>query len=48
MFVARGPAFREGVCIPRAEIIDEGCTFARILGDALPQAQGRCLEELLK
>ena len=48
VFVARGPAFREGVCIPRAEIIDEGCTFARIMGDALPQAQGRCLEELLK
>lgn len=48
IFVARGPAFREGAVIPDAEIIDEAPTLARVLGTEMPQAQGKCLEALLK
>ncbi len=48
VFVARGPAFKPGAFIPNARVIDEAPTFARILGQEMPQAQGRVLEELLR
>lgn len=48
IFIARGPAFKEGAVIPRAELIDIAPTLAKILGQELPEAEGRCLDELLK
>ena len=47
VFVATGPAFKKYVTIPFAYTIDEAPTFARILGDSLPQADGRVIEEIL-
>lgn len=47
VFLGRGPAFRPGAVLPRAQIIDEAPTLAAILGQEMPQAQGRCLRELL-
>lgn len=47
VFVAKGPAFRSGAVLPTADIIDEAPTFARILGARMPQAEGRCIEEIL-
>ena len=48
VFLAHGPAIREGAVIPRAHLIDEAPTLAKILGQEMPQAQGRCLDELLR
>ncbi len=48
VFLGRGPAFKEGAVLSQARLIDEAPTFARILGQKMPQAEGRCLEELLK
>ena len=48
MFVAAGPAFRKDTEIPFAYTIDEAPTFARILGQEMPQADGRVLEEILR
>lgn len=48
VFVATGPAFREGATVDLAQVIDEAPTFARILGQDMPQAEGRVLTELLK
>lgn len=48
VFLVAGPDIRPGVVLPRQRIIDEAPTFARILGFPLPQAQGRCMEGLLK
>ena len=48
VFLGRGPAFKEGAVLPLARLIDEAPTFARILGQEMPQAEGRCLEELLR
>ncbi|HPK16951.1 MAG TPA: ectonucleotide pyrophosphatase/phosphodiesterase [Clostridia bacterium] len=48
VFCAAGPDFRPGAVMETADIIDEGPTFARILGAALNDAEGRCLSELLR
>lgn len=48
VFVAVGPAFRPGAILDRAEIIDEAPTIAAIFGQEMPQAEGRCLRELLR
>ena len=48
VFLAVGPNFKEGVCIPSAYVIDEAPTFAKILGQEMPQAEGRVLEELIR
>lgn len=48
VFLGRGPAFKEGAVLSNAQIIDEAPTLARILGQEMPQAEGRCLEELLR
>ena len=48
VFVAVGPSFKPGAYIEQAEIIDEAPTIAHIMGDGLPEAEGKCLFELLK
>lgn len=47
VFVARGPGFKAGAYLDDAFVIDEAPTIARMFGDAMPQAEGRVLEELL-
>lgn len=47
-FIVAGPAFKEGVVIPRQRIIDEAPTFAKVLGFTMPAPKGRVLTELLK
>lgn len=48
VFMAKGPDFREGVTLPRGEIIDEAPTYAKLLGVDLPEAQGSAMELFLK
>ena len=48
IFLAHGPAFRDGAALPNARLVDIAPTLAKVLGQTLPQAQGRCLCELLK
>ena len=43
-----GPAFRPGVVLEHADLIDGAPTYAALLGCHLPDAQGRALQELLK
>lgn len=47
VFVAHGPAFKEDVKIPFSYTIDEAPTFAHILGQEMPQAEGRVITEIL-
>ena len=47
VFVARGPGFKAGAYIENAFVIDEAPTIARMFGDAMPQAEGRVMTELL-
>ncbi|MBO4388937.1 MAG: alkaline phosphatase family protein [Spirochaetales bacterium] len=47
VFVATGPAFKKDVTIPFCLTLDESPTFAHILGQSMPQADGRVLTELL-
>ena len=48
IFVASGPDFQPDARIGQARIIDEGPTFAHILGTELKDAEGRILGELLR
>lgn len=48
VFLGAGPAFRPGAVLEQAQLIDEAPTLARILGEIMPQAEGRCLEEILR
>lgn len=48
VFVAKGPDIREGVVLDRGRVVDEAPTFAKLLGVALPQADGRIMDEILK
>lgn len=48
VFIAAGPDIREGVIISNRHIVDEAPTFARMLGLALPEAQGEAMTEILK
>ena len=48
VFMAHGPDFKEGVSIPNAKLVDIAPTLAKVLGQELPEAEGRCLTELLK
>ena len=47
VFVAKGPAFKPGAYLAEGSILDEAPTYAYLLGDELPQADGRILKELL-
>lgn len=48
VFVAKGPAFRDGVVLPAGRLVDEGPTFAAVLGLEIPGADGHPVRELLK
>lgn len=48
IFLAHGPAFRDGAVLPHARLVDIAPTLAGALGQTMPQADGRCLTELLK
>lgn len=48
VFLAKGPSIREDVVLPRRPIVDEGPTFAKLLGVELKDAQGIAMTELLK
>ncbi|MBQ9838383.1 MAG: alkaline phosphatase family protein [Oscillospiraceae bacterium] len=48
IFLAHGPAFKDGAVLPTANLIDIAPTLAKVLGQEMPQADGRCLTELLK
>ena len=48
VFLARGPAFKDGAVLPNAKLVDIAPTLAKVLGQELPEAEGRCLDELLR
>ena len=48
IFMGHGPAFRDGAVLERAALVDVAPTLAAILGQTLPEADGRVLAELLK
>jgi predicted AlkP superfamily pyrophosphatase or phosphodiesterase len=45
---ASGPDIREGVELAPGNLIDEGPTFAKILGLEMPSAQGRAITQLIR
>jgi predicted AlkP superfamily pyrophosphatase or phosphodiesterase len=45
---AAGPGIRDGVELPAGDLIDEGPTFAKILGLEMPSAQGRAISGLFR
>ena len=47
VFVCKGPDIRADVWLPRHDIVDEGPTFAALLGTELKDAQGKAMTELL-
>lgn len=47
VFLARGPAFQAGAVLPRARLVDEAPTLAKVLGADMPEADGVCLDSLL-
>lgn len=47
VFFAIGPGFEKNASIPRANLVDEAPTYAKLLGLTLHDADGRVLEELL-
>ena len=47
IFLASGPAFKPGAVVAHAHVTDEAPTLAAVLGQTLPQADGRVLHELL-
>ena len=48
IILATGPDFKEGAVIPHAYTIDLVPTLAAIYGQEAPEAEGKCLRELLK
>ena len=48
IFMGHGPAFREGAVLERASLADVAPTLAAVLGQTMPDADGRVLAELLK
>ena len=48
VFLAHGPAFKEGAVLKNAKLVDIAPTLAAVLGQTMPEADGRCLTELLK
>lgn len=45
--IGHGPAFRSGVALENAQLIDGAPTYAKLLGVELPDAQGCALDALL-
>ena len=48
VFLARGPAFKDGAVLERSSLVDTAPTLAYLMGQTLPEADGRVLTELLK
>ncbi len=48
VFVGKGPGLKEGVMLSRGEVVDEGPTFAALLGLTMPEAEGRVMTEILR
>ncbi len=48
IFLAHGPAFKDDAVLPKAKLVDIAPTLAKVLGQELPEAQGRVLSELLE
>ncbi|MBQ7328808.1 MAG: alkaline phosphatase family protein [Oscillospiraceae bacterium] len=48
VFLAHGPAFKHGAVIENAKLVDIAPTLAAVLGQTMPEADGRVLTELLK
>lgn len=48
VFLAHGPAFKEGAVLQRANLVDIAPTLAAVMGQSMPEADGRCMSELLK
>lgn len=48
VFLAHGPAFKENAVLEKAKLVDVAPTLAAVLGQTLPEADGRCMTELLK
>lgn len=46
-FMALGYGIKEGVKIPSMHLYDEGPTLAKVTGVTLPDADGRCYDEML-
>ncbi|WZL81806.1 ectonucleotide pyrophosphatase/phosphodiesterase [Vallitaleaceae bacterium 9-2] len=47
LFLAMGPDIRSGAVLDHAHLVDEAPTFAKLLKVALPDVDGRVLDELL-
>jgi arylsulfatase A-like enzyme len=47
VFIARGPAFKAGYYRERGRVIDEAPTYATILGDSMPAADGSVMMDVL-
>lgn len=47
VFIAKGPDFKRSVTLERRPIVDEAPTYAKLLGVALPEADGKAMDELL-
>lgn len=48
VFMARGKGIKKGLVIDKMNLIDEGPTFAKLLGIELKGADGRVIEEILE
>ena len=48
VFLAHGPAFKEGAVLARASLVDTAPTLAYLMGQTIADADGRVLTELLK
>ena len=48
VFLAHGPAFKDGAYLENAKAVDIAPTLAAALGQTMPEADGRVLTELLK
>ncbi len=47
VFLCSGPDFKRDVVIPAGSVLDEAPTLAAVLGQSMPEAEGRCMQELL-
>lgn len=47
LFIAKGKGIRKNLVIPSMDLVDEGPTFARLLGLDLGETDGRAIEEIL-
>ena len=48
VFLAHGPAFKDGAVLARSSLVDTAPTLAYLMGEFMPEADGRVLSELLK